>query len=122
MVGDPATIAELRRVQAPFTVDVIAQIAATEAIKHQDRVAERVQTNAEGVKLFTDELTTRGIEFADSQCNFVYMHPGDDGAAFDKAMWSHGILVRPWPDGWIRVTIGTEAENRLFFAALDDAV
>lgn len=122
MVGDPATIAELRRVQAPFTVDVIAQIAAAEAIKHQDRVAERVQTNAEGVKLFTDELTSRGIEFADSQCNFVYMHPGDDGAAFDKAMRSHGIVVRPWQDGWIRVTIGTEAENHLFFAALDNAV
>lgn len=122
MVGDPDTITELRRVQAPFTLDAIAQIAAVEALKHQDQVAERVQANAEGVKLFTDELTSRGIEFADSQCNFVYMHPGDDGAAFDDAMRAHGIVVRPWRDGWVRVTIGSEPENRSFFAALDEAV
>ena len=31
----------------------------------------------------------------------------------------HGVIIRPAADGWARVTVGTEAENEAFFAALD---
>ncbi len=120
MVGHPETIRELRRVQAPFTVSSIAQAAATAALACRDRVAERVQRNAEALKLFGEELSGRGFDFAESVTNFVFMHPGARSEAFDAAMARNGIVVRPWAQGWVRVTVGTEADNAKFFAALDE--
>ena len=31
----------------------------------------------------------------------------------------HGVIVRPFGDGWIRVSVGTPDENDRFLAALD---
>ncbi|MEE8330503.1 MAG: histidinol-phosphate transaminase [Acidimicrobiia bacterium] len=120
LVGDPATISELRRVQVPFSVSTVAQAGATEALQHQERVADRVHANAAAVKVFADELSSRDYEFADSQTNFVYMHPRDRSEDFLAAMARNGIVVRPFGQGWIRVTFGSEQENARFFAALDE--
>jgi histidinol-phosphate/aromatic aminotransferase/cobyric acid decarboxylase-like protein len=30
-----------------------------------------------------------------------------------------GVIVRPMSEGWLRVTIGSDEENRRFVAALD---
>lgn len=120
MVGDPATISQLRRVQVPFSVNTLAQAGATEALRHPDRVADRVQRNAEAMKLFSEELTERGYEFVESQTNFVFLHPRHRAAAFGRAMAAHDIVVRPFGQGWIRVTLGSETENARFFAALDE--
>ncbi len=122
MVGSPATFAELRRVQLPFTTNSLAQVAAIEALRHQDRVAERVERNTAGLKQFSEELTARDIPFADSQANFVYIRPADDAAAFKAALLPHGVVVRPFEDGWVRVSVGTDDEIRAFFAALDEVL
>lgn len=120
MLGDPATISGLRRVQAPFSVNTVAQAAATAALRHQDQVADRVQRNAATMKLFYEELTERGYEFVESQTNFVFLHPRRRAEAFQRAMAANGIVVRPFGQGWIRVTLGAEAENARFFSALDE--
>jgi histidinol-phosphate aminotransferase len=120
MVGHPAIFTELRKVQLPFTVSTPAQVAAMEAIRHQDRLDDRVSLNAAAMKIFTEELAVRDIPFADSQTNFVYLRP--PAASLDAALLRRGVIVRPQPEGWIRVTVGTDQENRRFFAALDDAL
>ncbi len=121
MVGPADVFAEFRRVQLPFTTNTLAQVGAEAALRYQDRVAERVQRNAEGLKLFSEELAARGIPYADSQTNFVYMHSGgDDAGAMKRALLPHGVIVRPFEDGWVRVSVGTDDENRAFFAALDE--
>jgi histidinol-phosphate aminotransferase len=119
MVGTPENFAELRRIQLPFSANSLAQAAAIEALRHQDRVAERARHNAAGLKVFADELGARDIPFAPSQTNFVYCRPGDDAEEFKEAMLRQGVIVRPQEDGWVRVTVGTEPENSRFFAALD---
>ena len=120
MIGDDAIFRQTRRVQLPFTVNSIAQVAAIEALRHQDRVADRVQRNAEGLKLFYEELSERGIDFAHSQANFVYMKAGADSAALKDALLPLGVIIRPMDGAWSRVSIGTEAENARFFEALDE--
>ena len=117
MVGAPDTIRELRRVQPPFSVNSLAQAAATESLRHQDEVARRVERNAAGLKLFAEELAARDVPFADSQANFVYLHAGVE----PEALLQQGVIVRPMEGGWSRVTVGTDDENRAFFAALDSA-
>ena len=117
-IGQPSTLADLRRAQAPFTVNGLAQVAALTAIRYPLRVDQRARFNAEERTRLEKELEARHVEFVPSQANFVYLRPGDvDGGAFD-AFLHNGVIVRQF-GGWIRVTIGTMDENDRFVDALD---
>jgi histidinol-phosphate aminotransferase len=120
MVGRTGTLDQLRRAQIPFSVSSLAQVAAIESLNHPDRVTERIERNAEGLKLFSDGLAARRIPYAESQTNFVYLRPGDDAGTTHQSMLRRGVIIRPMEDGWCRVTVGTEAENRIFFETLDE--
>ncbi|MGH9168827.1 MAG: histidinol-phosphate transaminase [Acidimicrobiia bacterium] len=120
LIGHTGTLDQLRRAQIPFSVSSLAQVAAIESLNHPDRVIERIEHNAEGLKLFSDELAARRIPYAESQTNFVYLRPGDDARRVHQAMLRKGVIIRPMEDGWCRVTVGTEAENRTFFETLDE--
>lgn len=120
-VTAPESIDAFRRVQLPFSVTSLAEVAAVEALRHQDRVAERVADNRAGIETLTAALRDRGLEVADSQANFVYT---DLGAASDKivdALLHRGVIVRPvLPDGFVRITTGLPVENERLLDALDD--
>lgn len=120
-VGDPDLIAHLRIPQAPFTVNAVAQVAAVEAMHHEQRVIERRQRNAAGRDLLMGELRSRGLRVPDSQANFVYVEPDLDLDALVRDLLGLGIIVRPLGAG-VRVTVGTPEENAAFLAAWDSAV
>ena len=114
------TIAQLRRIQLPFSVSNLAEVAATEALNHQNRVAERREANRTGIAYLTSGLRQRGSEVADSQTNFVYASFGD-AAEVSEGLLQRGVIVRPvLPDGWLRINTGTQAEMERFFEALDE--
>ncbi len=121
-VGNPQLVAEMRKLQAPFSVSDLAQVAAIEALRHQDRVEERVRRNTAELKRFQDELEARGIAHPESQANFVFIRPGGNDAILYRELLERGIIVRPMTQGWLRVTVGTEDENTRFFSALDSVL
>ena len=117
------SIAEFRRIQLPFTVNTLGEVAAVEALKHQDRVAERVARNAQGVAALTGGLRDRGIDVADSQANFVYADFSAFGSGVAAGFMRRGVIVRPvLPEGWLRVTAGTPEENARFLETADTVV
>jgi histidinol-phosphate aminotransferase len=119
-ITEPSSIAQFRRIQLPFTVNTLGEVAAAEALKHQDRVVERVKRNAEAVNALTDGLRERGIGVADSQTNFVYADFTSFGAGAVEFM-RRGVIVRPvLPEGWLRITAGTPDENDRFLAVVDE--
>ena len=118
MVGGSETLDQLGRIQLPFTVSSLAQAAAIEALRHQDQVAERMQANAAGLKLLTEGLDARGIRYADSQTNFLYLFP--PGAGWTGELLARGVIVREFPEGAVRLTVGTESENLRFLEAVDE--
>ena len=119
-VTAPGNIAELRRIQLPFSVSNLAEVAAVEALQHQDRVAERRETNRAGIDSLTAGLRDRGIEVADSQTNFIYAR-FDDAGSVNDGLLQRGVIVRPVaPDGWLRINTGTQPEMERFFTALDE--
>ncbi len=118
-IGNARTLRDLSRPQAPFAVTSTAQAAATEALRHQDQVAARVKENALGRDQLAAGLRGRGLLAIDSQTNFVLFRPAGDATALGNALLHTGVIVRPMGP-WIRVSVGTEAENDRFLSALDE--
>jgi histidinol-phosphate aminotransferase len=116
------------QVRQPFFANTIAQAAATEALKHQDEVAERVERNVASRLQIDGGLRDLGIEPAESQANFAWFDlPGDAKEIEDdvvKGLAERGVLVRAGSalgkPGALRVTYGTAAENDKFLHALGE--
>ena len=112
------------RVRQPFSVNALAQAAATEALNHVDEVERRVEQTAIERMHVETELEERGLETTDSQANFSWVSLGDrdEGDVVD-GLAERGVIVRAGTalgqEGWMRVTYGTRHENDRFLAALD---
>lgn len=116
----PENVANLRRIQLPFSVTSLAEAASVEALRHQDRVIAARERNREGIALLTEGLRGRGYGVAESQTNFVYADFGDGAAAVTEQLLRAGVIVRPvFPASHLRINTGTREEMDRFFAALD---
>jgi len=112
------------RVRQPFSVNALAQAAATEALNHQDEVERRVEQNVIERVYVESELQERGLETTDSQANFSWVSLGDrDEDEVVDGLARQGVIVRAGRDlgeeGRMRVTYGSRRENERFLAALD---
>ncbi len=116
-VGQPDTLLDLRRAQAPFTVGSLGQAAAIASLQHPERIWARQRTNEVERLRMGKELLAREIKFVPSQTNFLFML-GPRGGETAEELLHHGVIVRGFKD-WIRVTIGTAEENDRFLSVLD---
>jgi histidinol-phosphate aminotransferase len=123
--GDPELIAYLERARPTFNVNLMAQAAGLAALGDEEHVA-RSRAHADASRAcLAAELRAMGLEPIPSETNFVAVPVGDDGAVSD-ALRERGYTVTPL-GGWglpglIRVSFGTEEQNRGFVAALRDAL
>jgi histidinol-phosphate aminotransferase len=119
----PQFRAAVDAVRQPFSVNELAQAAATEAIRHQDDVADRVEKNVIERVFVEEGLHQMGFVTAESQANFVWIDLGDlDEGEVVESLAKAGVAVRPGTPlggpGHLRVTYGTHTENARFIAAL----
>jgi len=115
------------RVRQPFSVNALAQAAATEALNHVDEVERRVEQTAIERLHVESELQERGLETTGSQANFSWVSVGDrDEDEIVDGLAKQGVIVRAGgalgQEGWMRVTYGTRQENDRFLSALDQLV
>jgi histidinol-phosphate aminotransferase len=115
------------RVRQPFSVNALAQAAATEALNHVDEVERRVEQTAIERVHVESELQERGLETTGSQANFSWVSVGDrDEDEIVDGLAKQGVIVRAGralgQEGWMRVTYGTRQENDRFLSALDQLV
>src|SRR5215211_2231606 len=119
----PQFRAAVDAVRQPFSVNSLAQAAATEAVRHQDDVTDRVEKNLIERIFVEDALHELGFATADSQTNFAWVELGDlDEGEVVETLAKAGVAVRPGAalggPGCLRVTYGTRAENERFLAAM----
>jgi histidinol-phosphate aminotransferase len=119
--------AAVDRVRQPFSVNALAQAAATEALNHMDELERRVEQTAIERLHVESELEERGFETTDSHANFSWVSLGDrDEDEIVDGLAKQGVIVRAGralgQEGWMRVTYGTRHENDRFLAALDQLV
>jgi histidinol-phosphate aminotransferase len=115
----------LDQVRQPFFCNALAQVAAIEALAHQDAVIERVtRTIAERISV-GERLAALGLDVADSQANFCWVELGEqhDEQQVMDGLRERGVLVRGGSalgsrTPALRVTYGLPEENTRFLDAL----
>lgn len=121
-IGHPDLIAALEKVRQPFNINALVQAGALAALDDREHIQRTRRNNAEGLKLFEAAFRQRSLRFTPSSANFVLVHVGDGQRVFNE-LQKLGVIVRPMagyqlPE-WIRISIGTPAENQRCLAALD---
>jgi histidinol-phosphate aminotransferase len=124
-IGHPDFIAALEKIRQPFNVNSLAQIAALAALDDVRHVQQTRKNNAQGRKFLEGAFARMGLEFIPSSANFILVKVGSGREVFEQ-LQRRGVITRPM-DGyqlpeWIRVSIGTPAENRRCIAALRPAL
>ena len=121
----PEVKAALDKVRQPFNVNLLAQVAAVEALKHQDQVARRREVNAELRAAMVEKLAAKGRSTVPSQANFMLVDTCDLCQPQDQvyqSLLSMGAIVRDGNalgcPGWARVSVGTQDEIEFFLRKL----
>lgn len=123
--ADPGVADLMNRVRQPFNVNSLSLAAAAAALGDHEFVRRSFELNRSGMKQVTDGLKKLGIDFIPSFGNFVSFKAGEAAAVFQRLL-KMGVIVRPIASygmpQHLRVTIGLEAENARFLAALERAL
>ncbi len=108
----------LNRIREPFNVNSLAQAAALACLSDQAYyrgIARKIERQRE---VLYRGLRKSGLEYIESHTNFILIDTRQDAARLAKALLAKGVIVRDmsfWGlKHFIRVTIGTEAENKRF--------
>ncbi|MBI5388226.1 MAG: histidinol-phosphate transaminase [Verrucomicrobia bacterium] len=124
-IGHPDAISAFEKIRQPFNTNLLAQTGALAALDDTEHVERTRANNAAGLKFFEDHFRRLGLEFIPSAANFILVKVGRGQAVFE-AMQRAGVIVRPMggyqlPE-WVRISIGTPAENQRCWAALERAI
>lgn len=117
----PEVIEILQKARQPFNANGIAQAGALAGLGDSEHMEATKRVTHEGRTFLEAEFVGMGLEFVPSQANFVLVRVGDGKKVFD-ALLRRGIIIRDMgsyglPD-WLRVSVGTMAQNKVFIAAL----
>jgi histidinol-phosphate aminotransferase len=125
LVAHPDTLAPLRRILPPFSVNVCAVRALEAALGDRSHLDWYVAQAAESRQLVSDFCRRHGFETWPSEGNFALVRTGADAAAVVDALASRGVLVRdrsasPGCAGCVRVTAGVVGHTRACLAAWEE--
>lgn len=106
----------------PFDVNLFAQKAAVAALMDNEFIKRVRKVNSDGKEYLYKEFEALGLPYVKTSANFIMVNTErDDKEIFDKLL-KKGIIIRPGyllgMPGWMRVTIGTDEQNKKFIDAL----
>ena len=122
----PKPIADLlQKARQPFNTNAIAQAGALAALDDSDHIEKTRAINREGLAFYEKAFTDRNMKFVPSVANFILVEVGDGDLVF-KEMLKQGVIVRAMSGyklpGWVRISIGTPAENQRALEVLDSVL
>ena len=113
----------LRIVRLPYHLSAVTQAVAVVAVESADKLLSQVASLREQRKVLERWAGSVGLQQTDSQANFVYLGRFADRAQVWQQCLDAGVLVRQsGPDGWLRVSVGTPAENDRFMTVMSQIV
>ncbi len=120
MHASPAVIGYLMRARQVFPVSIPGEAAAVAALADREHQVASIAHNDHWRPWLAGALASLGLEVLPSGGNFVLVRPPDgQWRAADEVLRAEGIIVRPIaPLAGLRITVGTEMENRAVAATL----
>ena len=112
LAADPAIVDALRVVRLPYHLSTLTQVVARTALAHRASLLANVDLLRAERDALADWLVARGLHVYPSDANFVLAGPFPDRDATWQRLVDRGVLVRVvGPAGYLRISIGTPAEN-----------
>ncbi len=116
----------LHRVRQPFNISLPAQAGALAALEDTEHYNHTLRGTAEGLKWLHQEVTQLGCKPYPSHTNFFLIDVGGDATRLYESMLYKGVIIRSmkaygYPE-FVRITVGTAAENQRFVAALAECL
>ena len=107
----------------PFNANMLALVAAEAALSDEEFLKASVELNNYGLRQLADGFDALGLTYIPSVANFIAVDVNQPGSRIYQALLQKGVIVRPiggykMPNH-IRVSVGTESENKLFLTALE---
>jgi histidinol-phosphate aminotransferase len=120
-ITTPEIAQVLQKSRQPFNANAIAQAGALAGLEDEEHQEKTRAMNRVGLAFYADAFKEMGLEYVPSFANFVLVKVGDGDAVF-KAMLKQGVIIRAMrayqlPE-WVRITVGTPAENQRCVATL----
>jgi histidinol-phosphate aminotransferase len=127
VIGTPETLAPLRLVVPPFSLNVCAAVGLRAALADRERLAWYVDQVRQSRELVYDACARHGLHYWESGANFVLVRIGDRARAVVDGLAARGITVRerrkdPGCEGCIRITAGVVDHTVRCLAALEEVL
>jgi histidinol-phosphate aminotransferase len=122
LIADQEIVSAMFLVRLPYHLSSLTQAAAEVALEFQAELLGTVSSLIDAREFVTSELEEMGLQVVPSQANFI-LFTGfrlEQGQLW-RQLLDRGVLIRDVGLlGHLRMTIGNEAENRKFIAALQE--
>jgi len=121
-VSQPEMAELLNRVRQPFNINMPAQFAALAALDDDQHISVSRENNIQGMLQLESAFEKLGLAWIPSAGNFISVDFAKDAMPINDALLRQGIIVRPVANygmpTYLRITVGSEQENRRFTDAL----
>ena len=121
--GQSTIMSFMERAKQPFSVNMVALIAARAVLSDTAYLKRVLKNNSKGKQFYYKVLNEKSLEYVPTEANFLLIKLGKQAESITKKLFEKKVVVRfmgayNLPD-YIRVTIGTMEENERFIDALN---
>ena len=122
LLADPEVVSAMFLVRLPYHLSSLTQAAAEVALEFEKELLGTVSSLIESRKIVASELEKMGLQVIPSQANFLlFTGFSQEPSQLWRQLLDRGVLIRDVGLlGHLRMTIGNEAENQKFIAALQE--
>jgi len=125
-IGPEDVIGAIERTREPFNANMLAQAAAVAALADDEHREASRQVNRDGIAQLTEGLARLGYSVIPTQANFLIFDTKTDDKVIFQALLHEGLIARSGTalgvPGFLRVSVGSEEENRKFLEAFERVV
>ncbi len=125
LFSDARNIEWVQKAQSPYSVNVVAVVAALAAVQDEEYLANYIDDVRESRNFVESEFDRLGVKYFRSTGNFLLFDVGSRATSIRDQLATRGVLVRDRSyeiAGCVRVTIGTKQQMKLFIRELERAL
>ena len=126
LLAQPEIVEAFMKVRQPYSVDSFSQWVAQTVFRERMNFEQGIRDVVRGREgLYRGLSALEGVEVFPSEANFLLFRVEHAAALWRDLLQNHSVLVRdfsrtPGLEGCLRVTIGSDEENRRFMEAMTD--